>query len=565
MQSLLESVRIVDSRRWLPETSADKLRVSHEHPKPRVLATSTSLSVISQCPMRVVSRVAHSLRPWLWQLRRANSHVATRLSLLKDYESEFGPSYTVPSSIEPTQLSRHATFAATADLGSKVAAKPTTICGRVYSKRTASTKLHFYDLRDASGKLQVLASKAASTDPERFSSLHATLRKGDVIEVHGQLGRTKRGEPTLFATQAQLLSPCLHDLPEQLEDKEVQVRDRPLHMLINPSLGQTLKLRHTVVSTLRKYLCQQDFVEVETPVLASLAGGATARPFVTQHNALNADLQLRIAPELYLKRLVIGGLDRVFEIGKVFRNEGVDSSHNPEFTTCEFYMAYARFDHLLSMTTAIVTGIAQAAITAGFSHAERLGLAKDGFDVVSYLDVLSQHVDSATMAQLRTDPEAAVSGLLQACTELNIRPDEAKTAAALVDKLGSVLVEDKCIKPTFVIDHPLVLSPLAMEHPTKPGAALRMELFVQGLELCNAYQELTSPDEQRERFLAQLRARQDGDDESPVPDEDYCRALEYGLPPTVGWGMGIDRLVMLLSDQHHIRDVLSFPVVNAKS
>eukprot|EP00730_Choanoeca_flexa_P016665 TRINITY_DN7928_c0_g1_i1.p1 TRINITY_DN7928_c0_g1~~TRINITY_DN7928_c0_g1_i1.p1 ORF type:complete len:517 (+),score=124.39 TRINITY_DN7928_c0_g1_i1:73-1623(+) len=489
---------------------------------------------------------------------RFSSYFLGRQLQLDAYKTKFGPLYQ-PTSAGHDKLHHLRAKAESASPGERFEDELQRGCGRVVSKRSSGSKLHFYDIAADRTRLQVMASLANCSNPDDYPLLHDTIKRGDIVEVEGYVGRSKRGEPTLFSKDIKLLAPCMHDLPEQLKDKETQVRKRHVHMLTNPELAATLRLRHTVTQTIRAYLCQHDFVEVETPILAPQAGGAAARPFVTHHNALDADLSLRIAPELYLKRLVVGGLDRVFEIGKVFRNEGVDHSHNPEFTTCEFYMAYGRFEQLLDMTQDLLRRIAQAARAADWSDVDRLGL-DDPFDVVSYIDVLSQHLAPATMAQLRTDPDAAVPALRQACQDAGVDVTGVATAAALVDKLGGVLIEDKIERPTFVIEHPVLLSPLAAEHSTKAGAAARMELFVDGLEVCNAYQELTDPNVQRARFQAQLADRSQGDDEAPVPDEDYCQALMYGLPPTIGWGMGIDRLVMLLSNQAHIRDVISFPM-----
>lgn len=472
-------------------------------------------------------------------------------------------------------------FAATLGDGEHAESVTVHVAGRVLSRRNASKHLAFLDvLADGGGRIQVVASMGRFADKDAYTIQLRQLRRGDVIEVEGHLGKTKIGELSVFAHTARLLSPCLHDLPSTLHDVETTTRHRHLHMLVNPELGATLRLRARVIQSMRAFFVDRGFVEVETPTLWSNVGGANARPFKTRSNALGQDLSLRIATEIFLKTLVVGGLDRVFEIGKQFRNEGIDATHNPEFTTCEAYMAYAGFDELLALTenllrTILAESIGSTAVTvaggclsadSGSDDTEAdadagAGVVVDfgpAFRQISVVPALEEALGAA-LPDLE-DGDAAVPVLLQMCAGAGVGTGPPHTVPALMDRLIGHVLEPMCIQPTFLCHHPLAMSPLAKADPTRPGLAARFELFVNGSELCNAYQELNDPDEQRARFQSQLEQREKGDDECPVPDEAFCAALEYGLPPTVGLGIGVDRLAMLLSGNRHIRDVLAFPL-----
>eukprot|EP00041_Stephanoeca_diplocostata_P020824 m.474082 g.474082 ORF g.474082 m.474082 type:complete len:639 (+) comp21670_c3_seq31:204-2120(+) len=457
------------------------------------------------------------------------------------------------------------------------------ITGRVTSIRKASRKLVFYDLSQEGTTLQVVASAArfASSNDSNQSNTFAynvnMLRVGDIIAVEGHIGRTKLGELSIFANRLQLLSPCLHDIPDRLLDAGIQRSHRHLHMLVNKDFIQTLRMRTKVIQSIRDFFVSRRFLEVETPVLWPSAGGASARPFVTHAHGIDAELSLRIATELFLKTLVIGGIDRVFEIGKQFRNEGIDATHNPEFTTCEAYMAYGDFPTLCDMTEDLVRGVVVAATgntvvrvpTTSETAIDGVALRdidfSSSFQRVWVMDALEQALDRPLPSPVELSAsgavgEASLHTLKQLCDDVGVAVTPPVTAAALLDRLVSKFIEPTLVQPTFLCGHPVCMSPLAKQDPLRPGLASRLELFVNGAELANAYQELNDPDEQRMRFNQQLRDRAAGDIEAPFPDTAYCAALEYALPPTVGLGIGVDRLCMLVSGTSHLRDVLAFPV-----
>eukprot|EP00729_Bicosta_minor_P007801 gene7801-6854_t len=463
------------------------------------------------------------------------------------------------------------------------------IAGRIKARRDASKKLTFFDVRFPEGE---------------FDSINKMLKNNDVVEVVGHPGKSNSGEMSVFARQMTLLSPCLHDVPDLITSVETRVRQRHLEMLANKQLPNTLRTRAKTIRFIRAFLDQRNFVEVETPVLSPKVGGAAAHPFATECNALDgAELYMRISPELHLKQLVIGGLDRVYEIGKQFRNEGIDGTHNPEFTTVEFYQSYADFEELVATTEQMlselvvdVAGAPTVTVAAAVKSAADSGsdsnnadnnadggmtgaLKEQGeqdiedeegeeemmaidftppFKRLSIVPALEEAL-GCSLPALDDDSEECIATLRELCTSEGIEDRPPYTVPVLVDRLVGALVEPQCVQPTFLCDHPVAMSPLAKEHPTKPGCTARFELFVNGAELCNAYQELNDPEVQRERFRAQLRDRDRGDSEATVPDEAFCDALEYGLPPTVGFGLGVDRLVMLLTNAKHIRDVIAFP------
>ncbi|KAI9306893.1 lysyltRNA synthetase putative [Cunninghamella echinulata] len=438
-----------------------------------------------------------------------------------------------------------------------------TLTGRIMSKRESSGKLVFYDIMHHGESIQVVASKNRFDQPELFADMNRTTSRGDIFAFTGVIGKTNHGQLSLFTNKFRLLTPCLHDLPKSgLKDPEKRFRQRYLDMLVNPEPLKTLKTRSHIIRFIRQFLDKRDFLEVETPILASAAGGASARPFITKANSLNMDMQLRIAPELYLKQLVIGGVDRVFEIGKQFRNEGIDADHNPEFTTCEFYQAYGNLEGLMKDTETMLSEMVQyitnsKIITKGNIKLD-FGSPFQRINVVEYLD---NYFKLDNMSSIATMNATSLRELCKQHQIPHIQPPY--TEARLLDKIISHLIEPKCIQPTFLYHHPLSLSPLAKDIEIKNGirVAARFELFVAKKEIVNAYEELNDPKEQRIRFEKQLNDRQQGDIEAPIPDMEFCEALEYGLPPTAGWGMGIDRVVQLLTDSHHIREVIAFPVM----
>ncbi|KAA8595648.1 hypothetical protein FQN60_010939 [Etheostoma spectabile] len=390
------------------------------------------------------------------------------------------------------------------------------VSGRVHAKRASGAKLIFYDLRGEGVKLQVMANSRSYKSEEAFVAINNKLRRGDIIGVRGNPGKTKKGELSIIPIEMTLLSPCLHMLPHLhfgLKDKETRFRQRYLDLILNDYVRQKFITRSKIITYLRSFLDQLGFLEIETPMMNVIPGGAVARPFVTYHNELDMNLYMRIAPELYHKMLVVGGIDRVYEIGRQFRNEGIDLTHNPEFTT-------------LSMTHDLekIMGVKFPPATSYDSDETR-----------AFFDKL--------------------------CTQKGVECPPPRTTARLLDKLVGDFLEVTCINPTFICDHPQIMSPLAKWHRSEKGLTERFELFVMKKEICNAYTELNDPIRQRQLFAQQAMAKAEGDDEAMFVDETFCTALEYGLPPTAGWGMGIDRLTMFLTDSNNIKEVLLFPAM----
>ncbi|KAI9146383.1 hypothetical protein BKA69DRAFT_1024135, partial [Paraphysoderma sedebokerense] len=439
--------------------------------------------------------------------------------------------------------------------------------GRITAKRELGSKLVFYTIKNDETTVQVVSSRQSfkGTDDE-FKQANRRLHIGDIAYFSGFPGMTGTGELSMFASSQSLLCLCWHDIPfkQKLRDPEKRIRHRYLDMIINDDLRTRIRLRMKITNYVRQFLLNRDFVEVETPVLSSQAGGANARPFVTKANAYDMDLSLRIAPELFLKQMVIGGLDRVFEIGKQFRNEGIDHTHNPEFTTCEFYQAYANLEHLITETEELLSGTDYSSLSSRVDSYANID--NPGVKVVSFRRPFRKiNIREELENQIGKLPDlnnpASTSHLLRVLESHHIHFTGPKTLPKVIDALISHFIEPKCVDPTFLIGHPLVLSPLAKEMAENKGMAARFELFVAQKELVNAYEELNDPIEQRTRFEVQQMNRNLGDRESHPPDEDFCRALEYGLPPTGGWGLGIDRLCMLLGNTKNIKDVIVFPVV----
>jgi len=438
----------------------------------------------------------------------------------------------------------------------ELAADPhdTAIAGRVIALRSFG-KLVFATLLENGERLQISAKKA-ELSPELFEFVKR-LDAGDFVRVAGPLWRTQSGELTVDVREAELLAKGLAPLPEKwhgLADVEARFRQRHLDLLVNEDARRIAVLRSRVVTAMRASLDARGFLEVETPVLQPLYGGAAARPFTTHHNTYDQDLYLRISDELYLKRLVVGGLDRVYEIGRVFRNEGVSRKHNPEFTMMECYQAYADYRDMMALAQALVQEIATSVL-----HTTRVEYAGHALELAGEWRRVTLRDAIAHATGIDVLAHAELGALRDVVRARGLDPGDAPSWGRLVDELFSAHVEPTLIQPTFVTDYPVELSPLAKRSPADPRLVERFEPFLAGMEIGNAFSELNDPDDQRERLLASRRAFEAGDDEAHPLDEDYLRALEVGLPPTGGLGIGVDRLAMILCGAPNLREVITFP------
>jgi len=431
------------------------------------------------------------------------------------------------------------------------------IAGRIISMRRFG-KGAFAHLQDAGGKIQIFISM--NTLGETAFGLFRRMDIGDFIGVRGGLFFTKTGELTVEVRDLKLLTKSLRPLPEKwhgLKDKEIRYRQRYLDLVVNPQVKETFTLRSRIISSIREFMNGHGFLEVETPMMQPIPGGAAARPFKTHHNALSTDLYLRIAPELYLKRLLVGGLERVYELNRNFRNEGMDLEHNPEFTMIEFYMAYADYTDLIPLTESLLSEVCRetrGTLALDFKG-EVINLTPP-YKRVSYHEALSSALHEKGYPQeILNDAE----GLLKAASGLGIQNPGRMPRFKLVNKIFEILVEPSLMQPTFVTDYPTEVSPLSKRKPDRPDLVERFELFIGGKEIANAFSELNDPEDQRERFEKQAASRAGGDEEAMFMDQDFLRALEYGMPPAAGEGIGIDRMVMLLTGNESIRDVILFP------
>ena len=428
------------------------------------------------------------------------------------------------------------------------------LCGRIMTWRDMG-KANFIDITDRAGRMQVYVRMNDIGEDE-----FAEFKKwdiGDIIEVKGFVFRTRRGQISVHAQNVRLLSKSLLPLPEKFHGlKDTRYRQRYLDLIVNPDVKTTFYKRSLIIKKIRNFLDELNFVEVETPILVSNAGGAAARPFVTHHNSLNEDFKLRISLELYLKRLIIGGMERVYEIGRVFRNEGMDTRHNPEFTLMELYQAYTDYHGMMDLTENMFRYLATevcGSTTITYGDKE-IDLGKP-FERLTMTDAVKKYA-GIDFDAVKDDAEAK-----KLAKEHNVEFEERHTKGDILNLFFEEFCEDKLIQPTFIMDHPVDISPLTKRKPSRPDQVERFELYINTWEMCNAYSELNDPIDQRERFKAQDAAAAAGDEEANHTDEDFLTAMEYGMPPTGGIGYGIDRLVMLLTNSPSIRDVLLFPTM----
>ena len=430
------------------------------------------------------------------------------------------------------------------------------VAGRIMSRRDMG-KANFIDLADETGKMQVYI-KSDDIGEQAFEE-YRKWDIGDIVGVRGFVFRTRRGEISIHTKEIVLLSKSLLPLPEKwngLKDQDLRYRQRYVDLIVNPDVRETFVKRSKIIAEIRNYLNERAFLEVETPMLHNMAGGATARPFITHHNSLNIDLYLRIALELHLKRLIVGGFERVYEIGRVFRNEGMDTRHNPEFTLLELYQAYTDYNGMMQLTEDLVRTVARKVLgSEKITYGDvEIDLSKP-FEKLSMVDAVKKYAD-VDFSSVRSDAEAK-----ELAKAHRIEFEERHKKGDILNLFFEKYCEEKLIQPTFITNHPVEISPLAKKMPENPDYTERFELFIVGREHANAFSELNDPLDQRARFEAQAALKASGDEEAGDVDEDFLTALEYGMPPTGGMGLGIDRLVMLLTANANIRDVLLFPTM----
>lgn len=434
------------------------------------------------------------------------------------------------------------------------------VAGRIMTKR-GKGKAGFAHIQDVSGQIQIYVRLDAVGEEQYELFKMADL--GDIVGVKGQVFKTRVGELTIQVTDFQILTKSLRPLPDKwhgLKDIEQRYRQRYLDLIVNHESQRTFIVRSKIIKAIRNYLDDKGFLEVETPMMHSIAGGAAAKPFITHHNALDMDLYLRIALELHLKRLIVGGLEQVYEIGRVFRNEGISTKHNPEFTMLELYQAYANFEDIMDLTEDLIFHVAKEVLaTTKIKYGEYEIDLTPGWKRAHMADLIKEHTGVDFWQDLSLDEARSLAN------EHGIEIDENMQVGHIMNEFFEQKVEEKLIQPTFVYGHPTEISPLAKKNAEDPRFTDRFELYIVGRELANAFTELNDPIDQRERFEQQLKERELGNEEAHMMDEDFILALEYGMPPTGGLGIGIDRLVMLLTDSQSIRDVLLFPLMRSRS
>ena len=437
--------------------------------------------------------------------------------------------------------------------------KSVVLAGRMMSKRVMG-KASFCNIQDLQGNIQSYVARDSIGEEEYKAFKKMDI--GDIVGLEGEVFKTKTGEISIHASKVTLLSKSLQILPEKfhgLTNTDIRYRQRYVDLIMNPEVKDTFIKRSKIIKEIRNFLDGRDFMEVETPMLVSNAGGAAARPFETHYNALDEDVKLRISLELYLKRLIVGGLERVYEIGRVFRNEGVDTRHNPEFTLMELYQAYTDYEGMMELTESMFRYLAEKVCgsTLISYNGTPIDLGKP-FARLTMIDAIKQYA-GIDFDQVKTDEEAKALA-----DQHKIEYEARHKRGDIINMFFEEYCEDKLIQPTFIMDHPIEISPLTKKKPSDPNKVERFELYINTWEMCNAYSELNDPIDQRERFKAQDAAADAGDEEANHTDEDFLNALEVGMPPTGGIGYGIDRLVMLLTDSAAIRDVLLFPTMKRR-
>ena len=431
----------------------------------------------------------------------------------------------------------------------------TSVAGRVMSKR-GHGKISFLDIQDSQGRIQIFARKDALEDSYEDVK---KLDIGDIVGVKGTIFKTKAGEISIRASEVTLLSKSLQILPEKfhgLKDVDLRYRQRYVDLIVNPEIKEVFLTRTKIIKAIRQFLDDKGYLEVETPILGTIAGGANAKPFLTHHNALDIDMQMRIANELFLKRLIVGGFDKVYEMGKMFRNEGISTKHNPEFTNMELYAAYEDYEYIMNLTEELFVYVAKEVL--GTLEIEYQGTKLDltpPWKRISMEEMVKEIV-GVDFDEIDTDEKA-----LEVAKEKGLKPEPFWTRGHVISELFEEFCETTLVQPTFVTGHPVEISPLSKRNPDDPRITNRFELFMNTWELANAFSELNDPIDQRERFEAQVADKESGDDEAHPMDNDFLNAIEVGLPPTGGLGIGVDRMIMLYTNQPSIRDILFFPTM----